>query len=391
MSISDMKILMYRWKAYNQQDIIDNLIKRGHEVSEIFGEMSNFDTDSIFYDRFVEKLESDNFDMVLTVNYFPLISMACQEKSIPYVSWCCDCPLGTMYHETIYNPVNTIFSFDMLNVIEFKAMGANVHYLPLCAEVDRVDRLLDSSSDLEQYDGDISFVGSMYNKNSYDEVYEHLPEYLQGYFDAVMKMQMNIYGEYLLDDMLDSKTVNELNRHFILAKSDKSFSDLALIFSTTVLGFKIAQMERKTLLAELSKQSEINLYTDDDNINMPGINLKGIADYWNVAPKVFNRSRINLNFTIRNIRSGLPLRIWDIMGAGGFLITNYQPELDMYFINGEDLVYFTDRDDLADKVKYYLAHEDERIRIAQNGRKKVAQLHNYQKRFDEMSKIIIGI
>ena len=386
-----MKILMYRWKAYNQQDIVDNLIKRGHEVAEIFGEMSNFDTDFIFYNKFVKKLESDNFDMVLTVNYFPLISMACQERNISYVSWCCDCPLGTMYHETVYNPVNTIFTFDMLNAIEFKAMGANVHYLPLCAEMERVDKLLAESNDLTEYACDISFVGSMYNKNSYDEVYEHLPEYLQGYFDAVMKMQMNIYGEYLLDDMLDSKTINELNKHFLLAKSDQSFSDLGLVFSTTVLGFKIAQMERKSMLAELSKCSEIDLYTDDDKIDMPGVRNRGLADYWNVAPKIFNGSKINLNFTIRNIRSGLPLRLWDIVGAGGFLITNYQPELEMYFKKGEDLVFFTDKDDLKEKVCYYLSHEEERKQIALNGQQKVRALHGYQQRFDEMSKIIAGI
>lgn len=386
-----MKILMYRWKAYNQQDIIDNLIKRGHHISEIFGEMNNFDTDFVFYKKFVRKLESDDFDMVLTVNYFPLISMACQERNIPYVSWCCDCPLGTMYHETVYNPVNTIFTFDMLNMIEFKTMGANVHYLPLCAETERVEKLLRDSTDLEEYDCDISFVGSMYNKNSYDEVYDHLPEYLQGYFDAVMKMQMNIYGEYLLDDMLDSRTVNELNKHFLLAKSDQSFSDLSLIFSTTVLGFKIAQMERKTLIAELSKHNQLDLYTDDENVNMPGVLNRGLADYWNVSPKIFNRSKINLNFTIRNIRSGLPLRIWDIMGAGGFLITNYQPELDMYFKNGEDIVYFSDKKDLQKKVDYYLSHEEERKRIALNGWRKVKELHGYQQRFDEMSKIISGI
>ena len=386
-----MKILMYRWKAYNQQDIIDNLIKRGHEVSEIFGEMSNFDTDVIFYNKFVKKLESDNFDMVLTVNYFPLISIACQERNIPYVSWCCDCPLGTMYHETVYNPVNTIFTFDMLNAIEFKAMGANVHYLPLCAEIDRVDKLIAESEDLAEYDCDISFIGSMYNKNSYDEVYDHLPEYLQGYFDAVMKMQMNIYGEYLLDDMLDSKTVNELNRHFLLAKSDQSFSDLSLVFSTTVLGFKIAQMERKSLIAELSKYNEVDLYTDDESVCMPGVRNRGLADYWNKAPKIYNRSKINLNFTIRNIRSGLPLRIWDILGAGGFLITNYQPEIEMYFKNGEDLVFFTEKDDLREKVSYYLTHEEERKRIAMNGQRKVRKLHGYQQRFDEMKKIIQDI
>ena len=107
--------------------------------------------------------------------------------------------------------------------------------------------------------------------------------------------------------------------------------------------------------------------------------------------KVIPENKINLNFTIRNIRSGLPLRIWDILGAGGFLITNYQPEIEMYFKNGEDLVFFTEKDDLREKVSYYLTHEEERKRIAMNGQRKVRKLHGYQQRFDEMKKIIQDI
>lgn len=383
-----MKILMYRWKAYNHRDIVDNLIKRGHIVEEVHGEMCNFDSDTDFMDMLAKKLDSDKFDMVFTVNYFPIISDVCQERNIPYISWCCDSPLGTMYHESIFNPVNTVFEFDKINQLEFVGMGANVLHLPLCSEADRVDRLIREADDLDKYECDISFVGSMYNKNSYDEVYDKLPEYIRGYFDAGMKLQMNIYGEYMLDELLDSHTVYELNRHFTLAKSDRSFSDMSHVFSTTVLGFKIAQMERKAMLATLSKRFDVILYTDDESISMPRVENRGLVDYWNEAPKVFNRSKINLNFTIRNIRSGIPLRIWDILGAGGFCITNYQPELGLYFENGKDIVYFEDKDDLVCKVKYYLEHEDECRQIAKNGCEKVRKFHNYQVRFDEINSII---
>ena len=383
-----MKILMYRWKAYNQQDIVEQLERRGHTVDEIRGEMSNFDTDMIFYDKFVQKLDGGEYDMVFTVNYFPLISIACEARGIRYVSWCCDSPIGTMYHNSVYNKVNTIFTFDMFSKVEFEDMGANVLHLPLCGAVERVDALLSEASDLEQYDCDVSFIGSMYDKNSYDEVYDHLPEYLKGYFDSVLKVQTGLYGEYILDDVLDAATVRELNKHFILAKSEDSFSDLALVFATTVLGFKIAQMERKSLLAKLSRVTEVDLYTDDKNFDMPGVNNRGIADYWEVAPKVFNRSKINLNFTIRNIRTGIPLRVWDILSAGGFCITNYQPELLMYFENGKDIVIFEDAEDLIEKVKYYLTHEEERKQIALNGYNKVKNMHRYCDRFDEMKKLI---
>ena len=60
----------------------------------------------------------------------------------------------------------------------------------------------------------------------------------------------------------------------------------------------------------------------------------------------------------------------DVLGAGGFLLTNFQPELLMYFENEKDLVYYDSLDDMQ-KAKYYLTHEDERIEIAKNGHEKV--------------------
>ena len=132
------------------------------------------------------------------------------------------------------------------------------------------------------------------------------------------------------------------------------------------------------------------LAPDDDNINMPGINLKGIADYWNVAPKVFNRSRINLNFTIKPIRTGLPLRIWDIMGCGGFVLTNYQEEIAEYFEVGRDLEVFGSEEELIEKTRYYLEHEEERAAIAHNGYMKVKEYHTWEKRMELVLETVFG-
>ena len=101
-------------------------------------------------------------------------------------------------------------------------------------------------------------------------------------------------------------------------------------------------------------------------------------------PKVFYGSKINLNFTIPNIQSGIPLRVWDILGAGGFLLTNYQPELELYFDIGKDLEIFEDASQLEQKASYYLSHEKERAQIAENGYQKVKGTHSYMRRIQEM-------
>ena len=147
-----------------------------------------------------------------------------------------------------------------------------------------------------------------------------------------------------------------------------------------MLGFKIAQIERRRALIELSKRYSVNVYSNSDVSDLLRVRYCGSVDYWSEMPKVFRASKINLNFTIPNIKSGIPLRIWDGLGSGGFLLTNYQAELPYYFEEGRDLVCFDGVDDLREKVGYYLTHEDERQEIARNGYEKVREKHSYIER-----------
>lgn len=393
-----MKILFYCWRAYNQSDIIAALIQRGHVVDTFEMELGNFERDDNFERKFKEHLVYNPvYDAVFSVNYFPIISDICVQLSdygLKYVCWTCDSPLSTMYHESIFNKCNYIFIFDRFCYMTFKELGANVYYLPLAAAVERADGAIAEwkrSMALEKeygmvYRHDVSFVGSMYRKNSYDGIKGMLPDYVRGYFDALMKLQMEIYGENYIDGMLTAEIMEELNKHFRIEKSERSFSNISLIFSTTVLGFKIAQLERYKLLGALSKRFDVSVYTDDEDADFVLAHNMGPVRYWDESPVVFCTSRINLNFTIRNIRSGIPLRVWDILAAGGFCITNFQPELVLYFKNGEDLVWFEDEADLVRKVRYYLEHEEEREQIALNGQRKVRELHNYDVRLEAIEK-----
>lgn len=397
-----MRILFYCWKAYNQSDIIAAFRRRGHVVDTFEMELGNFEVDDNFTEAFTKKLFAGEnvdcvYDAVFSVNYFPIISDICEQFSgtgLEYICWTCDSPLSTMYHESIFNKCNYIFIFDRFCYIDFKERGANVYHLPLAAAVERADEVIGNWRDNSQIPGqdylyDVSFVGSMYRKNSYDEIKDMLPDYVRGYFDALMKLQMEIYGENYIDGMLTAEIIDELNGHFRIEKSARSFSNISLIFSTTVLGFKIAQMERYKLLGALSKRFDVSVFTDDENADFVLAHNMGPVRYWDESPVVFCASKINLNFTIRNIRSGIPLRVWDILAAGGFCITNFQPELVMYFKNGEDLVWFEDEADLVRKVRYYLGHDDERRRIAMNGQKKVRELHNYDARLKVIEKYVV--
>lgn len=379
------KILMYRWKAYNYLDIKFTFEKLGFQVREVYQELLNYDVDEAFAQELKKIIKCEGFDFLFTVNYFPLISNVCQECGLLYVCWSCDNPLISLYHKSVFNSVNRIFLFDMTNVEEFRGMGAeHIYYLPLAVDCNRIDHLFTHSTDLGDYKNEISFVGSLYEKNSYDKMEFTMPDYLRGYFEATMEAQKDLQGINIIDRMLTPEILMELENYFELEKSEDSLSDLNLIFSVTTLGFKIAQKQRRSILIELSKHHAVSLYTNNNSQDLIRVKYKGSVDYWEEMPKVFAGSKINLNITIPNIKSGIPLRVYDILGAGGFCITNFQAELPMHFENEKHLVWYYNERDLFEKVEYYLKHEEERNRIAIAGRKYVKNCCSYENRINEM-------
>lgn len=384
-----VKILVYRWNAYSYTDVIQTFQAMGHIVEELEYHLDHYDEDPAFFELLQNRLRAGAYDLVFSINYFGVVSDACESCGVKYASWTCDNPLISMYHASVYNVCNYIFCFDKSNYLEFQAMGCkHIWHLPLAVDVERIDHVLGQAEDLPAYENEIAFVGSLYEKNSYDRMKGRLPDYLQGYFEAVIRAQMDIIGGNIIEDLLQPDILAELEEYYRLEKSERSFANLGLIFSTTVLGFQVAKRQRRQVLLQLGKRYEVGIYTNSDTSDLLGVNYRGGVDYWTQMPKVFHMSKINLNLTIPNIVTGIPLRVWDVLGAGGFLLTNYQAELPLYLENKKDLVYFENMRELEELTAYYLTHEEERQAIAAHGRETVKQQHSYKKRLAELLHLV---
>lgn len=391
MEILNKRILIYKWRAYNYLDVYETFRAFGFAVDFLEQHLPSYDEDAQLTEKLLKRMREKSYDFVFTINYFGVVSDACEQMGVPYVSWSCDSPLISMYHESVFNRHNFIFLFDKSSYLFFKELGVEqIWHLPLAVDTDRIDHIIQNAFDLKLYENEISFIGSLYERNSYDSLVPTFPPYLQGYLDCAMEAQMNICGGNLLERLLTDDICMQLERHYRLEKSERSFSDLKLIFATTVLGFKVAKEQRCSCLLELVKKHPVSIYTNSNTHDLVKIDYRGSVDYWTQMPKVFYGSKINLNFTIPNIKSGIPLRVWDVLGAGGFLITNYQPELELYFEPDKDLVIFESKQDLAQKVSYYLEHEEQRRKIAENGYKKVKLNHSYKQRIAQMLEILQG-
>ena len=146
-------------------------------------------------------------------------------------------------------------------------------------------------------------------------------------------------------------------------------------------------MERKSLLSLLSENFHLKLYTHNPVPYMPGADYMGAVDPVTTMPYVFKCSKINLNISLRSIYTGIPLRAFDIMGSGGFLITSFQSDFLEYFEPDLDFVYYESPEDLVDKCRFYLTHDDTREKIARSGHDKVKAHHTYTARLEEILRI----
>jgi spore maturation protein CgeB len=77
-------------------------------------------------------------------------------------------------------------------------------------------------------------------------------------------------------------------------------------------------------------------------------------------------------------------RVFEAMACGAFVLCDTQRDVEALFKDGEHLVLFHDADDLRRKITHYLAHPNERLRIAELGRRETMKSHTYRHRMDQM-------
>ena len=79
-------------------------------------------------------------------------------------------------------------------------------------------------------------------------------------------------------------------------------------------------------------------------------------------------------------------RNFEVPGCGGFMLTGKADDLENYYQFGKEIVCFEDIHDLIDKIRYYLAHEEERAAIARAGYERTLREHTYAHRFEAIFK-----
>jgi spore maturation protein CgeB len=380
-----VKILHVQWSVLGTADIEEAFLAEGYDVVRFpFSKNQDVVHNQKVEEELTTALHKEVPDVVFSFDFFPVISKICTKEGIQYISWIFDDPCVFLYSDTVTNACNRIYVFDKELCQQFQNEGIRtINYMPLAANTKRLDTI-ESKID-SGYAYDVAFVGSLYIEqlNFFDQMYDALPEYSKGYLHALMAIQMQIQNYDLIESSL-SPIIKDLYRSYPFGIEPGNRATREYLYAQFVINRRITSIERIDLLDAVSKIHKVDLFTHFQGFAMPNICNHGPVEYQEGAPEVFKRSRINLNITLRSIKNGIPLRVFDIMGAGGFLLSNFQSGFLDIFIPDEDFVYYENKRDLVRKVSYYLKHEDERKAIARNGHDKTAAGHTYRHRVREM-------
>lgn len=387
------KILFLEWKSFGNDFIIAEFNRMGYEI-ECFDfprETEDIRNGSQLTEQIAKTILAGCPQFVFSFNYYPVAAIACKACRVKYVSWVYDSPYILMYSQTALFDTNRIFVFDSYEVERLRALGVkHAYYLPMGAATSYYDKMIPGKKEHERFDSDVTFVGSMYceHKHYMFRHLEHVDAYTRGYLDAIMQAQKSLYGVDILEPSLTPEIVANMKKVCPVEANGDGMETAEWTFANYFLARKVTQMERRELLEGLSEHFSVKLFTHEETPFLPKIQNCGKLDYYSDMPYAFKCAKINLNISLRSIHSGMPLRALDILGCGGFLISNYQSDFDAYFTAGEDYVYYDGKENLIELVSYYLQHEEERKRIAQNGYRKAKEKLSYSGQVEKMFEYI---
>lgn len=197
--------------------------------------------------------------------------------------------------------------------------------------------------------------------------YEQSSRFLAPHVDAIATTYATVVPKYRRDGI----------DHVLLSQWAASSASLAEPLTAAECRYAVsfvgtANDERRRRFAELAQR---------------GVEVECFGHGWprgavaaEDIPRIIRQSVISLNVAASYGENQIKARTFEVAGAGGFLLTDPAADLERFYEIGREIEVYHDVDDLAAKVKRYLADPDARDRIARAGHERTRREHTYEQR-----------
>ena len=346
--------------------------------------LANKEQEEVFRPMICQLVHAQKAEAIFSFGYFPALSDVCEKEGILYLAYCAKAPCLEMFSRNIGNTCNYFFVADSALAGEFPLRGARkVYYLPLAP----VLSVKTESVDYARQDG-ISFAGSLYEDNLYKH-FAKLPDSVRGFFDGITEAQVHLYGYSLFEELLEDKILEVLMQVVSIEQAKNNKDKYRYTIQHFFLEQQTTKLERSRIVGRMGEQfgGKFRFYTQE-KLESYGRRYTGGLLYGEPLAALYHSSAVNLNITNRAYTCGIPLKVWDILACGGFLLSNYQADFDGLLEPGRDFVMYGSLDELAELAGYYLEHNEERGKMAREARERVLAEHNWQRRAESILSVI---
>lgn len=383
-----MKIL-YVYGLSTEKNIVQTLRKLQCDVMEYpeVQDTSNMDEEKI--NALVAYVKEHGITHLMSIHLIYNVAVAAYWAGIKYISVIWDAPYLKAY--TVMGTLDNIWysAFDKLDAERMRQGGCpHVMYQPLSVNRENILAWKKRFLAKRRYIHDVSLIANLYEDNAYDRCLDLLPENMQAYFRSIFEEAAfkwdgvnRVYG----------KTGQEILEYMKLVSPTLKINNPYNVedvryFEAMYLIRKLANIERVCVLNLLAEDHDVYLYTysEVDETLMPKVHRRPPVQVGEATSFIYAGTKINLNIALKGIEGGTTQRIMDIMGAGGFVLTNYCEETAELFEEDKEIVMFRTPEELIQKVDYYLEHEEEREQIARAGHERAMNDYTYEKKIKKL-------
>ena len=115
-----------------------------------------------------------------------------------------------------------------------------------------------------------------------------------------------------------------------------------------------------------------------------GARHMGYAGHFSELGRIYCGSRVNIDIGRLYQPDIVPMRIFDILASGGFVLAEHTAGLEEVLVVGQEIETWSSERELVEKARWYLAHPDQAREIAAAGMARVRADHTIRGRMAHM-------
>jgi spore maturation protein CgeB len=354
----------------------------GHEVKAVLFDKRQDQGEDVVR-RILGEMKAYAPDLVFTVNHLGmdhqgLLMEFFHRLRVPLVSWYVDSPAIILnLYAGLRSELAYIFVWDPTYIPEVKALGFDKVF-PLPLATDPGIFLSRPAPVSAPWQSRVAFVG-----NSLAKVVEKKlaqlpssPEFIQLFqrlAQAYYQRPFRRLPEVLAQEGLTNHPLIEKLSH-----TERTDLEAGIIWEAT-------REHRLGCVKRLAPFKPV-IYGDPGwgGLVKEPFTVRPEVNYYDELPLVYGATEINFNVTSLQMKTAVNQRVFDVPAAGGFLLTDFKPQLPELLELEKEIICYRHPDEIKELTTYYLKSHRAREEIISRGRRRILAEHTYLHRLQTM-------